>query len=207
MRKNSPILFFLILTIFFSGINALFQAYIYGHENYNILLLKGLKYKRHFNYTFWLSSFGIGLKVIIDIIITCFLCKISAIAFMYKMHFRETLYIVCTAYLSFFAQMCTEFFYINYVGIKNIHAENLSILSLSFFFDLIEIEIPFYLKYLSETINVFEIIFILLLIYLSKKVINISYNKAVKLILASYVLPLIIWLLMVTLITLINSGS
>jgi len=91
----------LIVILLFFLLNQIFQKGVYGQLNYNILLAKGANNKAFF----WGSSYGIALKVCIDIATTSFLFFILLYFEKIRSKLSKLVSIVAIAYLIFFLQI------------------------------------------------------------------------------------------------------
>jgi hypothetical protein len=94
--------------------------------------------------------------------------------------------------------MIVEFIYFfnNKILIKDMIS--ISILSVSSLLELFQINTSDYLNYAFSTFNLFEIVFIILLIYKMKLAYSLNFKIALKVVTISYIIPLIIWLIIIT---------
>ena len=203
--KEQPFVLLFFICCLFIGTNIVFQNIIYGNKNFNLLLLSSLQHTNSLNYIFWSSSIGIGVKSFIDIVITALLLKAFMVFFKYQVLLKEIISLVCIAYVIFYLQMILEFVYIIVFDIKHNKLEYFSLFSIAYFLNYIPLTYPFYYEYIFDTVNLFEFIFMGTLVFYIKKNLKINFVNALKLIIVSYFLPLLIWLLLITYISLLNS--
>ena len=82
-----------------------------------------------------------------------------------------------------------------------IQLENFSLFSIQFFLNKLGVKVPNYLSYMSQIIGLFEIAFWFLISLVISRISSISFCKAFIAVLF-YIIALIIWLLAITIITL-----
>ena len=199
-KKLSLLIFISVVSLFFLS-NVIFQRIIYGVSNYNEFLFKYSDVKS----IFWQSSFGISVKVIIDIVVVIILLKGSSLLLEIKLTSSQIVRIVCFSYLIFLVQMFAEFLYIITFYNKDLkNLESFSFLSISFFLDKSQINIPYYLRYCYEVLGFFELIFWILLSWLVSKYSGSRFWSAFKFTTISYIVPLSIWLMFVVIIVLLK---
>ncbi len=203
--KKQPFVLLILICCLFIGTNIVFQNIIYGSKNFNLLLLGSLHHTNTLNYLFWSSSIGIGVKSVLDIVITSLLLKAFMVLFKYRVNLKEIISLVCIAYLIFYMQMILEFVYILFFDLKHNKLGNFSLFSIAYFLNYIPISYFFYYEYFFDTVSLFEIAFMGTLIFYIKKKLKINIIHALELIIVSYFLPLLIWLLLITYISLLNS--
>ena len=159
---------------------------LFGYQNKNIV-------------RFWQSSLGETLHLLFN-------SYIIALLFYLTLHFvdqkiynyNKIFSNVLFSQLAFIMQMFVEFLYFfeNKIEIKQMNL--ISILSVSSLLNLIKIETPDFFKYALNTLNIFELLFIIILIFKIKFEYNLKINISFKIVIIAYIFPLLIWLLIIT---------
>jgi hypothetical protein len=94
--------------------------------------------------------------------------------------------------------MFAEFIYFFNNKILIMHMTSISILSVSSLLIKFKIQIPDFLNYSFDTINFFEILFIIFLVNRLKVEYKLKTTMAFKIVAFGYIFPLTIWLLIIT---------
>jgi hypothetical protein len=153
---------------------------------------------------FWTSSIGVPLKIMIEVVIAALFLKIGAIFSQINLTFKTLLFITIVCYVLFLIQMVAETIYIEQlISITEFrHLDNFSLFSISFFLQMFGSGVPGYLNHMFQVISLFEICFWFLLVFSISKVGSISMKDASTVVLF-YVFILLIWLLVISIITLL----
>lgn len=151
---------------------------------------------------FWLTPIGIFIKFFLEIIFTTCIFNIGMKVLNYKVHFKLLILIVIISHSIFLAQYILEFLYlkINWDNIKDLKKEDFSLFSISYFLYIFKINYNYSLKYCFQIFNLFEIIYWLILTRFLSKYFSIRKIYSFNLVLFCYVLPFILWVLLITLL-------
>lgn len=154
---------------------------------------------------FWKSISGISFKILIEIVVTTILVYIGFLIVRKKAEFGIILSTIILANCIFLIQMIAEYLYafINLRNIKNIQFETFSLFSVSYFLNQFQFRMPKAFDYAFQVVSFFEILYVLILTWLLKKMFEIQLVDSFKIILISYIFPLTTWLLLITLLSLI----
>lgn len=195
------VLFNLLLIIIITLYNFSLRYIIYsGFDVLNSSLLIGYQNKAIIH--FWQSSLGETLKLLFNTYLVTLLIYLN-IYFLeqQKCSYKNIFLIVVSCQLVFILQMFAEFlfYFKNRMLIKS--TSSISILSISSLFNKFRIPIPEFLNYSFNTINIFEILFIIFLIYKIKQKYNFKIKTAFRIVALGYIFPLTIWLLIITIIS------
>jgi hypothetical protein len=148
---------------------------------------------------FWQSSLGETLHLlfntyIISVFLYLALYFIEQRIYSYYNIFTYVLF----SQIAFIIQMFAEFifFYNNKILINKM--TSISIFSISSLLDLLKIHTPEFLKYAFNALNLFELLFIIILIYKIRFEYNLKIYTSFKLVTIAYIFPLVIWFLTIT---------
>jgi hypothetical protein len=157
------------------------------------------------SYFFWESISGISLKILIEVIVTTVLVYTGFVIVRKKAVFSIILSTVILANSVFLVQMIGEYLYviINFKNIRNIEFETFSLFSVSYFLNQFQYKVPRIFDYAFQVLSVFEISYVLTLTYLIKKIFEIQLVISFRIILISYIFPLLTWLLLIMLLSLL----
>jgi len=155
----------------------------------------------------WSTPFGVSFSVFFEIVINSTLLLIGVSAYNVNKGFKKIIIIVIYSHCIFFIQIICEYIFIKHHPeyFNNFPREQFSLFSISYFLRFYSISFEPSLYYLFQTISFFEIAYWFLLSYFLSKLIEKSFGFSFKIIASSYLLVLIIWLLAITLISIINS--
>lgn len=180
----------LLSALAFLVCNVLLQSWVYSSDNYNVLLFTNKTSQE----VFWLSSPGISLKCLIDILATTLLLKSVFTVLNKRVALLHLLKSVSFAYMVFLVQMLLEAFIIKYkwFGVSPDTMQSFSFLSIAFVLGHFNFIIPVEFRYAADVLSTFELLFILVIYYklssvdiLSKRVIKIA-------IVVGYLIPLLL---------------
>ncbi len=159
------------------------------------------------DYHIWTTPLGVSFSVFFEIIINTLLIFIGMRIYNINIGFKKNIVVVTFSHFIFYFQMISEFFFIKKfpVYFKHIPREQFSLFSISYFLRLLKISFEPSLYYLLQTISLFEISYWMLLSYFLSVLIEQSFGRAFKIVASSYLVVLTIWLLAITLISIINS--
>lgn len=182
-------------------INIIFQFLIY-----NELIFKDSSYLLGFSNNqrigFWNSSLGVSSHMLINVICNSFSIFCTLILYKIKnIDYHKILQLVYRCNLIFIIEMFFE--YRNISANKELMFKDvgISIFSLKSKLNELDISIPPYLTYVTETINIFEFLYISCLFFYLKSFLNIDYLKSTMIIFFSYIIPMIFWLSIITLLS------
>jgi hypothetical protein len=155
----------------------------------------------------WSTTFGIVALTLFEIILVSLLMFIISKLFQFSFTYQESLTAVILSHSVFLLQFISEFIFIKYHPnyFKLISRDKFSLFSIQFITDEFQIKHAVFLDYLFQTINLFEILYWIILSFFFSKAANKNLSVGLKLVVSSYVPILFIWLLFVSLILLLNS--
>ncbi|MDP3443724.1 MAG: hypothetical protein Q8T08_12765 [Ignavibacteria bacterium] len=153
---------------------------------------------------FWKSSIGVPLKMGIEIVFATILLKVGIYFAQIVLSFKALMQIVIMGYVIFLIQLTGEVVYIQqFMPSSEIeHLDAFSLFSVSFLIEKLGFIVPYYLKHMFQVINLFEIGFWLLTAFSISQVGSVSFRKAFSVV-GFYVFILFIWLLVVSILTLL----
>lgn len=152
------------------------------------------------NHYFWATWLGVVIRVFLEIsfvsTIIFWACKVLK----YSITYRKCLTVTVFAHCVFLLQFVFEFiFFKSDTSYLQTHAiENFSLFSISHYLKNFKIRYPWELDYLFQTINLFEIIYWLLLGLFLSIALSKTFKTGFKLIALSYIPILFIWLLSIS---------
>ncbi len=144
------------------------------------------------------SSATVLVSYIMEIACISIVLYISSLFFNLKIAVTTAVFIVLKSYIVFVLQYFSEFIYMLY---KGAYIPFFTSLSLGCFFD----SVPFYFAYPLHLINIWEILFVILLIFHYKKTTVSTLNTAVKNVFIPYFSVMICWTLFVVYMNLLNA--
>jgi len=195
-------LFGILLFVFFIT-NVFFQIIIYGKNNYNNIFLNSFFKIFWINSPiFWFSSFGLIFKLLIQTSVITISFYIYFKIINLKIKAKDLFPIIGLSHFIFYIQMFLEFVYFKINNSSKFFISKFSLFSIDYFSQIYNRNYPNYLNYLFTTINIFELFFIIFFIYILKKITNSNYIFSFFAVMYSYILPLIIWLALMTYISL-----
>ena len=192
------ILLNLFLIIFITIYNFSLRYILYSEfyiNNSNLLFGYQNKSITHF----WKSSLGETLHLLFNTYIIALLIYLTLYAVVRKKYNYFNVFsniVICQ--LVFIIQMFAEFIYFFNNKILIMHMTSISILSVSSLLIKFKIQIPDFLNYSFDTINFFEILFIIFLVNRLKVEYKLKTTMAFKIVAFGYIFPLTIWLLIIT---------
>jgi hypothetical protein len=154
---------------------------------------------------FWLTPIGVFIKTFVQIICTACLFFIGIKIYKFNLHFGSLLIIVILAHSIFMLQFIFEFIYLrlNWDYLKDLKKENFSLFSISYFFYIFKIKFNHYFIYCFQILNIFELAFWFILCILFSKFLSISKLVSFYFVVCCYIFPLILWISIVTLMSII----
>jgi hypothetical protein len=201
LNATSNLVFIPIFILSFFALNYGLQNIVYGSTGYNDIALQ----KESEREIFWNSSFGVTLKAVLDIVTISMLLYFSLLLSSKKIKFLTILWVVIFSYFSFILQMVFEAIIINSYQGSNIpiDLEDFSFLSIYYFLDVFKIGTPTELKYLLQTLSVFELLFMFLLMFSLQTKAKLEGNFVLKIVIVGYFIPLLIWLMVISVVSLL----
>ena len=201
------LLSFFSLLLSFSVLHYLLSSSLFDHSAIQSLVYYSKKHtiwKTINSQVFWTSSIGVPLKMAIEIFFATILLKIGISFARIELSFKALMLIVVLCYVVFLMQLAGEVIYIQqFMPLsEKEHLDSFSLFAVSFLFEKLGLGVPFYLKHMFQVINVFEIGFWLLTAFSISQVGSVSFRKASSVV-GFYVFILFIWLLVVSILTLL----
>jgi hypothetical protein len=210
ISKKLFLLLFGVLIIFFVS-TTIGKSIIFKSNEINNLI-KYLKVKHEIgdffgNPIFWNLNIGITLKALIDILISSVLLYSILKLYNISINYAKTFKIIVVSQTVFIIKFWTEFAFLltkenNQIGIA---LKDYTIFSLSSFLNILNIKYSSYYNYAFQVLNLFEVLYCFFLSLVLKIILKIKFQKAISIVCACYFLPLILWLLIISLLSVIFS--
>lgn len=155
---------------------------------------------------FWSTSPGIALYFFFEINTVALILLLFSSLFKMSISFSKCLTVVVYAHSIFLLQHILECIFVikNTSYFISISREHFSLFSISYFLHQLHITFNSAFNYLFEVINVFEILYWVLLLLFMKYLNRIDFKKSATLIFTSYVPIFILWVITLTFLTLLN---
>ena len=140
----------------------------------------------------------------IETVFATILLKVGVSFARIELSFKALMLVVVLCYVIFLIQLVGEVIYIQqFMPLsEKEHLDSFSLFSVFFFFEKLGFVVPYYLKHMFQVINLFEIGFWVLTAFSISQVGSVSSRKAFPVV-GFYVFILFIWLLVVSILTLL----
>lgn len=199
--KKIIIVILLIFIVFFA-LNYLSYYTIYKYRAIDSLELRNYsKDKIDFllsNRSFAINDFfNISILYIINIVCATVIIYFGSILFNIKLYFKQALYCVVIAMFVFVIQYIAEFMWLWLVqpDYTSFELMGFTLFSVLQFFDINTL--PSYLIYCFQTINLWEMLFVLALAYNLSIVVHKPFGKTLSFTLLTYGVALLFWILII----------
>ncbi len=207
VNNRSVVLSLFGMMLLFGGLHYLFSINLFDASSIQSLFRYSHKHSvwQTINSPlFWTSSIGVTLKIMIEVVIAAILLKVGAIFSRIELKLKTLLFIATLCYILFLMQLIGEIIYIKQFIPKTEfrHLDNFSLFSISFFLKIFGFCVPIYLNHIFQVISLFEIGFWFLLAFSISKVGSVSIKVASTAV-GFYIFILFIWLLVISIITLL----
>jgi len=189
IRLLAPIYFSLIYAIHFAGLSMLTL------NEYNSPTINN-------NEIFWFTSAGVTVKAIIDVTLTTILLMIVFSSIKSKQSLIKIISLALISHSSFTLKLLLESIQISLYSLshKPISETSLDLGSISYFLSKTKTSSDFQNTYILNNFGFFELLaFTILIFYLHYKY-GFKILESIKISVLAYLLPLITWLLFVTII-------
>ncbi|RQO65994.1 hypothetical protein DBR43_27510 [Pedobacter sp. KBW06] len=195
--STKALLIFLLLLITALLINFIGNSWLYGIKHSNDkekLAVSVFNFKSALFLAFQLTK----TILVVSLLLSALLKLINV-----KIHFTRILYVVISAEFIFILQSIFDLVWVFS------HKEQLTITEIIDFqsfsiYNLLK-NVPSYLFYAATTANLWEILYMMILAYLLKEMLNRSMLQSFGLVILSYGLPLLLWLIFATFIQISNA--
>jgi len=191
----------LFIAIFF--LSAFLIRITLGHHEAIPNFVTSIESQVH-NPTFWVSSYGLTLKLLINILVSFAMLKVGLLFFQVQAYRKQLFYTVILAANIFIIQLWFEYLFIKFSAADSPYLQ-FNFLSVNQLFILAGKQPTRALQYVFDSINLFEVSFWMLLQLLLSKRFQLSIGKSVKIVTIFYIMPQLVFISIITFISLFSS--